>query len=594
MCGIAASFAYRASSADADEVRRATDSMAPRGPDGEGLWQSPDGRAVLGHRRLAIIDLSAGGAQPMHSADGALSITFNGEIYNYRAVRERLEAAGAAFRSDSDTEVLLHLYAEKGERMVDDLRGMFAFALWDHQRGGLLLGRDPYGIKPLYVADDGRTLRAASQVRALRAMGGIDTAEDPAALAGFFLWGSIPEPHTIYRGVRALSAGHTQWIDADGPQPPRAFSTVRDTLLAAEAHPAAAADPQGALRDAMLDTVRAHLVADVDVGVFLSAGLDSTTLAALAAEVGGRLKTVTLGFDEYAGRPDDEVPLAESVAAHYGADHQTVRVGRDDFRTLLGDFLASMDQPSLDGLNSYLVSAAAARAGLKVALSGLGGDELFGGYPSFAEVPRLVGLTGWVPAPLGRAARALSAPLLSRLTSPKAAGLLEYGGSYGGAYLLRRGLFMPWELPAVMGADAARAGLEALRPVETVDAFAEGLRAPHLRVTAMESMAYMRNQLLRDTDWASMAHSLEVRVPLVDAHLLARVAPLLAAHPGLSKKDMARTPARPLPDGLLHRPKTGFTTPVRRWMLDDGAISEQDRGHRGWARFVLDRYRQGA
>ena len=613
MCGIAATLSYGAGPADLAALARACDCMAARGPDGAGTWASPDGAAALGHRRLAIIDLSAGGAQPMVVDGGAFAVAFNGEIYNHAELRRGLEARGHTFRSASDTEVLVRLYAEHGEAFVGRLRGMFAFAIWDERRGGLLLGRDPYGIKPLYVADDGRVLRAASQVRALLASGGVDTAPEPAGLAGFYLWGHVPEPFTLFRGVRAFPPGHTQWVGRDGPQAPRAFDSVPAALRRAEAEahalgPLDAPAADARVREALLDSVRAHLIADVDVGVFLSAGRDSTTLAALAAEVlaegtaagrgaAGRLRTVTLGFEEFAGTDGDEVPLAELAARHLGADHRTVRVGRGEFEGLVGGFFEAMDQPTLDGLNTYLVSRAAAQAGLKVVLSGLGGDELFGGYPSFAEVPRLAAAVGAVPASaaLGRALRAAVAPLAGRAPfgrlSPKAAGLVEYGGTLGGAYLLRRALFMPYELPAILGADVARAGLRELALGETLAATTAGVASDRLRVTALESAHYMRSQLLRDSDWASMAHSIELRVPLVDWALLGRVAPLVAARPGLvGKAAMARAARPALPPAITDRAKTGFTTPVREWLLASEGAAADDRGLRGWARHVLARY----
>src|SRR5690606_25373195 len=250
-------------------------------------------------------------------------------------------------------------------------------------------------------------------------------------------------------------------------------------------------------------SVRHHLVADVDVGVFLSSGLDSTTLAALAAEAGGTLRTVTLGFAEYRDTHDDEVPLAEAVAHRYGAEHETVWIGRSDFRDAFDHLTASMDQPTTDGVNSYFVSRAARQAGLKVALSGLGGDELFGGYPSFTEIPRLVALLGPIPAAaaLGRGFRVVAAPVLRRFTSPKYAGVLEYGTDYGGAYLLRRGFFMPWELPAVLDPDLVREGWAELQTRARLGATVELIETPRLKVTALESAWYMRNQLLRDTDW---------------------------------------------------------------------------------------------
>ena len=587
MCGIAAAIGLRGHSVDRSALESTCAHMAARGPDGEGLWESPDGRAALAHRRLSIIDLSEAGAQPMLSDDGTVALSFNGEIYNYEALRAELVQRGHTFRSHSDTEVLLHLYAEKGEDFVDDLRGMFAFALWDSTRGGLLLGRDPYGIKPLYIADNGREIRVASQVKALLASGGVDTSPEPAGHVGFFLWGHIPEPYTLYRGIRALPAGSTLWVDGTGARRERRFATIPEALRSAEQR--AADGGEFALREALLDSMRHHLVADVDVGVFLSSGLDSTTLAALAAEAGGSLRTVTLGFAEYRGTPDDEVPLAEAVARHYGAQHETVWIDRTDFSASLDHLMASMDQPTLDGVNSYFVSRAATQAGLKVALSGLGGDELFGGYPSFTEIPRLVAVAGRVPMAraVGRGVRVATAPMLRRFTSPKYAGLLEYGSDYAGAYFLRRGLFMPWELPGMLDPDLVREGWAELQMRDRLNATISGIDTQRFKITALESAWYMRNQLLRDTDWASMAHSLEVRVPLVDWTLLQNVAPLLAARPDIGKQDMALTPSQPLPDAVLNRAKTGFTVPVRQWLLDGrDEPADAERGLRGWAKHV--------
>ena len=587
MCGIAAVFT-RSGSVDPGQLDRMRDQMVSRGPDGHATWIAPTGQVGLAHRRLAIIDLSDAAAQPMISDDGQLAIVFNGEIYNYRDLRSALERRGHVFRSTSDTEVLLHLYAEKGEAMFEDLRGMFAFAIWDKARRGLFLARDPYGIKPLYVADDGTTVRVASQVKALLAGGGVDTRPDPAGHTGFFLWGHVPEPYTFYRGIRALSAGTSLWIGEDGTRRVRTFASVPEILAAAEAVPRPASDAADLLRETLLDSVRHHLIADVEVGVFLSSGLDSTTLAALAAELNGRIRTITLGFAEYRGRANDEVPLAETVAAGLGTEHQTVWIERADFQDAFDHLVGAMDQPTIDGVNSYFVSRAAAQAGLKVTLSGLGGDELFGGYPSFAKIPRLVGLLGPVPggALLGRGFRTITAPVLRRFTSPKYAGLLEYGTDYGGAYLLRRGFFMPWELPLVLDPDLVREGWAELQTRARLAATTDGIETPRFKVSALESVWYMRNQLLRDTDWASMAHALEVRTPLVDWSLLRSLAPVIAAHPELNKAARARTPRQTLPDAVLNRPKTGFTIPVRDWLLAGRTDTTPERGLRGWARHI--------
>jgi len=593
MCGLCALFAYTSEALPVDpgELLKINDAMARRGPDGEGKWFSDDGRVGLAHRRLAIIDLSDAGAQPMALAgpDGTkprYHITYNGEIYNFRALRSELEQSGVTFRTESDTEVLLRLYERDGEAMLPKLRGMFALVIWDEFERTLFLARDAYGIKPLYYADDGRTFRAASQVKALLAGGAIETTPNAAGHAGFFLFGSVPEPHTLFNEIKGLPAGHWLRIGQNGERRTQRYYDVTAALMET---PAGSGAPD--LREALLNSVRHHFVADVPVGVFLSAGLDSTSLTALAAECQGQgLETITLGFDEFNGDARDEVPLAEEVSALYGTRQHTTRISKSDFNAAFDDILDVMDQPSIDGVNSYFVAQAAAKNGLKVALSGLGGDELFGGYDTFKQVPDLVGKIGSIPGRgvVGKLFRQLSAPFIGSFTSPKAAGLMEYGGSYGGAYLLRRGLFMPWELPDVMDVDMARRGLLDLSPVRSLNELAAPISAPKRKVAALETALYMRNQLLRDSDWAGMAHSLEIRVPLVDTVLLNTLAPAILKDGGPGKKNMAATPLAPLPDAVRNRAKTGFFVPVERWVAERGEeqAKGRKRGLRGWAKTV--------
>jgi asparagine synthase (glutamine-hydrolysing) len=578
VCGIAGIFAYRnAPVVAAEELCAIRDELAARGPDGAGAWLSDDRRIGLGHRRLSIIDLSERGRQPMASEDGSLVLVFNGEIYNHRALRESLEARGRSFRSSSDTEVLLELYAEKGVAMFADLRGMYAFALWDARRKALLVARDPYGIKPLYLADDGHTLRFASQVKALLA-GRVARTADPGGVAGFYLFGSVPEPRTRYRFIRALTAGHYQWFDQHGAQPPVEHHSIARVFQRAAASPTALGDPRDlerAIADALTDSVKHHLVADVAVGAFLSSGVDSSALVALMSEAGQReLRTITLAFDDLAGGDHDETRYADMIAARYGTNHSTTRVAASDLVLARDKIFAAMDQPSIDGINTWLVSRAAHEAGLKVCVSGLGGDELFGGYPSFRSIPRWVRALRF-PSRVPRLGQSVEwlfrRARLTRLpVSPKLGSVLRYGGSYAGAYLLRRGLFLPAELPLVMGAMAEQ-GLAELDPVAHVD----GLLDPdpgegYARVAVLEATMYLRNQLLRDSDWASMAHGLEIRVPFVDAELLARLAPLLVGSSGRirPKELIARAPRRQLPRELVVRKKSGFFVPVEPLLRD--------------------------
>ncbi|HVT45414.1 MAG TPA: asparagine synthase (glutamine-hydrolyzing) [Thermoanaerobaculia bacterium] len=593
MCGIVTIFAYdhAAHGVDPDEIRTIRDSMRRRGPDGSGEWISGDGRVGMASRRLAIIDPSSAGNQPMRSADGDTVIVFNGEIYNHRELRARLEAKGASFHSRSDTEVLLHLYREKGSAMVHDLRGMFAFCIWDAHAQRMFIARDPYGIKPLYYAVGAGTIRIASQVKALIAGGSVSRAIDPAGAAGFFLLGSVPEPFTIHEAIKALPAGSWMWIDENGASSPVPYYSIADVFRnAVEAsHSVGREDAVRAIRESLLESVRLHLVSDVPPGAFLSSGVDSTAIVALAREAGTEsLATISLSFEE---DRDDESAVAARTARHYGLPHTTRRVGRQELESDLPAILHAMDQPSIDGINTWFVAKAAAEQGLKVALSGLGGDELFGSYPSFRFVPRLarlLRLPGRIPL-LGPAARRIyrAIPPLSRSTrlGPKSAGIIELGGSYEGAWLLRRGLFMPWEIPSVIDREMAYEGLQRLQPLAHI---AQSLRpdpgTPFGRVAALESTLYLRNQLLRDADWASMAHSVEVRVPFVDPRLLEQLAPVvLATGPGA--KRLVHTATSSSAPAVYDERKLGFQVPLDAWL---GLEPQTTRGQtsRVWAQTV--------
>lgn len=567
MCGINGIFAWHgdAPSVDRDELRRTRDHMAARGPDGTGEWVSGDSRIGFGHRRLAFIDLSDAGLQPMASQDGRLTLVFNGEIYNYRELRRGLEAQGSTFVTESDSEVILQLYARKGAAMVSELRGMFTIALWDAEKRQLFFARDPLGIKPLYYHDDGHSIRFASQVKALVAGGAVKGGIEPAALTGFYLWGSVPEPWTIREGVFALPAGCTMTVDANGAGEPQRYHSVGGLYRAAERDARAVSDEE--IAAALADSVAHHLISDVPIGCFLSAGIDSTALLGLMRDTGAsNIQTVTLGFEEFAGRHDDEGDLAAQVARQYGMPHQVRRVSEAEFQGDLPRILDAMDQPTIDGVNSWFVSKAAKEIGCKGAISGLGGDELFGGYPSFRDLPSWTSKFA-MARPIGAITRTLLSGIgAERLgINPKAAGMLEYGGSYAGAYLLRRGLFMPWELNDLLDRDLVRTGLERLGPNYGVPDPEPA--TPFGKVATLETTLYMRNQLLRDTDWASMAHSLEVRVPLVDATLLEVTARAMTA-PGavLGKGPLARAPKLPLPAAVTNRAKTGFSTPVGQWV----------------------------
>jgi asparagine synthase (glutamine-hydrolysing) len=310
------------------------------------------------HRRPSIIDLSDRASQPVASEDGRFVVVFNGEIYNYHQLRTELEMDGAHFCTTSDTEALLHLYARHGAEMVHRLRGVVAFAIWDEERRRLFLTRDPYGIKPLYTANDGWAFRFASQVKALVAGGHVSHDLEPAGVVGFHLFGSVPEPFTLYRDARSLPAGHTQWVDAAGPREPKPFANLAEVLAKSAANPLPAAELCEQVRAGVLDSVRAHLLADVEVGLFLSAGVDSDVLLGLMRDAGQHeIRAITLAFEEFLGTSDDEAPLAARGCEHYGAQHTVRHLSEEEFD--LPAILESMDQPSIDGVNTWFVAKAA-------------------------------------------------------------------------------------------------------------------------------------------------------------------------------------------------------------------------------------------
>jgi asparagine synthase (glutamine-hydrolysing) len=604
MCGLAGIFAYQPKAAPVQqaELLRIRDHMLARGPDGEGLWLGDDARIGLAHRRLAIIDLTEDGAQPMASADGRFRIVFNGEIYNYRELRIQLQREGVVFRSQSDTEVLLQLYARHGKDMLEKLRGMFAFAIWDTTESTLFLARDAFGIKPLYYANDGATFRFASQVKALLAGGAISSRADPAGILGFHLWGSVPEPFTTYAGIKSLPAGTVMKVrSVEGIEAAKPYVSLVSEISQDRYGHIIQSELADIVRAAARDSVAAHLQADVEVGLFLSAGIDSGALLGLIKDAGvDHVHAITLGFDSFAGTGDDEVPLAAEVARRYGAKHTVRRVGQSEFEADLPALLGAMDQPSIDGVNTWFVSKAAREAGLKVALSGLGADEMLAGYPGFNQIPRMVrtirplqgipGISGIARHLLGTVGR-----LLER---PKLAGLVDYGGTLPGAYFLRRSLFLPTEMQAMFDPEFVATGLSQL---DTLDGLAASLvpdpSSDVGRVAALELSAYTRNQLLRDADWAGMAQSMEIRTPFLDIRFLQAVAPVMPAiREAAGKRALAAAPLLALPQAVTNRTKSGFAVPMATWMADaadaavrkSGAVPVHRKGlaSRNWARYV--------
>jgi asparagine synthase (glutamine-hydrolysing) len=573
MCGIAGILDN-----DAKRVRsalaRMTAAQAHRGPDdsGEEVLLVGDGFLGLGQRRLAILDLSPAGHQPMCHPRTGDWIVFNGEIYNFAELRQELEAAGEAFSGHSDTEVLLHALARWGPDCLPLLRGMYAFAFFDAHGRRLILARDPAGIKPLYVARAGKALLFASEVRALLASVLVAPRLDPRGVAGFLAYGAVQHPCTLFRDIWSLPAGSWQEITlgagggwaARPPQPFWCYPPPHLRLSEAEAVAEVAAALGAAVRD--------HLVSDVPVGLFLSSGLDSTVIAGLAASHARDLRSFTVGF---ADQPDlSELRRAAETARQFGLDHVEIPLPAAEAEAAARDWLAALDQPSMDGLKVYVIARAVRRRGIKVALSGLGGDELFGGYPGFRDVPRLQRLVSPLRRLPGKARRriAVLAGLgRSRVVRDKLGDVFGSDGSLRSIALLRRRVLSDRQM-AALGVDPAELCLTAdYLPPEALAGLDLDEADPVAAVSQLEARFYQGNVLLRDADANGMAHGLEVRVPLLDQRLLDLVHALpgrLRLPPGAPGKHLLRRACAPLlrPD-LLDQPKGCFALPVRRWMV---------------------------
>jgi len=563
VCGICGSLELDARPVDGAAVGAMLRAMVHRGPDSGGQFEAPG--LTAGIRRLAVID-PAGGTQPIANEDGTIEVVFNGEIYNFALLRAELEREGFEFHSDSDTEVILNGYRAWGRGILDRLSGMFAFALHDSKTRETLLARDPLGIKPLYTLDDGRRLLFASEVQALhKVAGGGDI--DPEALAVYLQWGSIAPPRTFYSRIRALPSGCWQLIREGSVGEPKAYFQISDCLGRSEEMDEHEA--KTAARDALRQSARSHLVSDVPVGVFLSGGVDSAALLGLMSETGGAsLRTFTLAFDD----PNlDERDLAKLSARTYGSDHTEIVMQVDEIGDRMPDAVRSLDQPTVNAVNSYFVAEAAAQAGLKVAVSGVGGDELFGGYGSFSRIPRIRSAydkLARVPLLSPRLlARAVDATPRSRWRS-RASLALDYGGTSAGAYVAERMINTQAEVRRIMAPEFADA-VSACPPVKELE---DRVRADSLpeeeRISALELRQYLEIQLLRDIDAVSMRHSLEVRTPLVDRDLLCALGKIPARFrlAGPAKQMLREAPRPVVPDAIWDRPKRGFTLPFDSWL----------------------------
>src|SRR6202166_1823938 len=585
MCGICGVIGIQRAELGEEITRGMMGALEHRGPDKDGILVAPS--AALGMRRLSIIDLP-GGHQPVFNETGNVAVVFNGEIYNFPQLRKTLEGRGHAFRTHSDTEVIVHAYEEWGEQCLRELRGMFAIAIWDARSSGttgeaarharIFLARDGLEIKPLYYAVAGGAFLFSSEVRSLLASGQLQPRVSPDSLEAFLTFGSLIEPSTLVQGIFSIPPGHCISFSADVPPAkpaPKPYWIYSDAVLKHEG-PSPKDFNQAAkqLRPLLEETVQDHLIADVPLGIFLSSGLDSKSLGALASRIKSDLHTFTVVFPE---QRFSEAAISRETAKRFKTQHQEILLAPDILVGQLDDAVKSLDQPTMDGLNTYFVSRAAARSGLKVALSGLGSDEIFGGYSTFESTPRaafVAGLGRWIPGPF----RPLSAAVAVRVASGdavrKAAAAWRSPRDFPHAYYFTCLLFTPFRVrrllaPYFESLEHSNSHENLWRERMRETARQAGRLDSFTAVSCFELQSYMVNTLLRDTDSASMANSLEVRVPFLDHRLVEFVGRLpknakYARH--VPKSLLVEALSDLLPDEVVGQSKRTFTLPWEVWL----------------------------
>lgn len=570
MCGIVGIVADGGSVLP-ETLERATQSLAHRGPDDHGtvIIRTEIPRTVeigLGNRRLAVLDLSPLGHQPMQDPATKNWIAYNGEIYNFKQLRARLENEGDRFVSNSDTEVILKGYARWGESIVSELRGMFAFAIWDARNQRLFLARDPMGIKPLYYFQSDRHFVFASEVRTLLGTGLVPRQLDEVGLLSYLTFGSVCDPFTLIKGVLALPPGNSLVWDA-GSLKRRQYWDL------AEKNSSDGAPPTDQEIYSLIDeSVRMQLVSDVPVGVFLSGGIDSSALAGILVRSGIKPSTFSIVFRE---ADYSEAEYSRAVAQHFQTDHHEITVSQQDVLELIPAALKAMDQPTMDGVNTHFVSQKTREAGVKVALSGLGGDEVFAGYSSFRDVPRMerfAGMAAHIPGIVRKSfAKAYATVTPTSDQNRKLASLIRDNGRLIHPYFLSRMLFTPRQTDSLLANTPAPGPNGLASTLRDIEVASQALD-PINRVSYLEERCYMLNTLLRDSDSMSMAHGLEVRVPLID-HVLAK---RMLSMPGSMKLDsqtpkplLVRSLGGTLPRQIVHRPKRGFTLPFEHWLRQE-------------------------
>jgi len=595
MCGIGGLLTFEGKNLSCyeDNVSKLSKSLKSRGPDAKGEYVNHDLGIFFVHRRLSIIDLDDRSNQPLFSNCRKYCIVFNGEIYNYKDLRKKLISMGEVFSTNGDTEVVLKMFIKFGPDCLNLLRGMFAFAILNTDNKEVFLARDAYGIKPLYLAgmDDGWVF--SSQVKAIVSSGMISSEIDQEFREYFTLLGSIPEPGTWYKNIQSVESGQYQILHPSSRKITKNKYCDISSLWINEKRNFKKINIQKYITEAVKESLENHLVADVPLGVFLSGGIDSSVILALMNEAGIKnIKAITVVYDEFKGTEADEEPLAKKISNKLDTELFIKKVTKDEFIKDLPKILRDMDQPSIDGINTWYASKAAKELGLKVVLSGIGGDELFYGYRSFYYLPRLINLTkiiSLVPF-LPSLIKFFLRSRAKKTDNNRWLSSLDWLMSAEGSWLLRRSVFSIYDLNQLYE-NKVELDIDRFSAKDFIKKFVKSISDSYfIALAQIESSMYLKNQLLRDADWASMSHGVEIRTPLVDKFLLEKIAPFATdLYKFKNKLLLTRVTQIPLPSEIVSKKKTGFGIPVMKWLYEEGLIRKPSSS-KEFANFIMNSY----
>ena len=580
MCGFIASFGV---DVNQNDFKNALKHLSRRGPDSEGIWV--ENKVFLGSRRLAIFDLNNRSDQPMHSSCSRYIIIFNGSIYNYKVLRKYLIDNNIRLKTHSDTEVILELFALEGPKMLSKLEGMFAFVIWDCKEKKAFAARDPFGIKPMYIGTNLDGIILSSQVKALLSTKLINNDKDINSQFSFWNLGYVIEPRTWFKNIKALKSGYyiyikdgkiiseiqwydlnKNWIIADSKEKKitkREFSKI--------------------IKDSIIASVKKHLIADVPIGIFLSSGIDSTIIASIASSNSNKkITAITVSFESFDGSEYDETSKAKKIAQNFGIEHHIFRVTQKDFQNDLPNILEAMDQPSIDGVNVWYASKAAAKLKLKVVFSGVGGDELFFGYNHFNTIPIVFNLFKYLKKiPTLIFFIKIFLKLISNLKKDKRwRTISKFSNSIFNLWLLKRTILTPIDIidNKIL---SNKIDTEFFYHNNFDTLTLSKIKNHKIQLAKIESTFYMRNQLLRDSDWASMYHGVELRTPLVDTTLLENLTNVMSSYSLYKDKQPLKSAFKTiLPKDIDYKKKIGFQTPTKDWIKnyikDETQISNND------------------